>query len=226
MLVLFPRLILPLFNKLTPLPGGELRERLLKLAKNLDFTARSIFVIDGSKRSTHSNAFFTGFGRFRRIVLYDTLVDQLEPPQVEAVLAHEIGHYKLGHIPKMLVFSALMMLAGFAVIGWLAGQAGFYEAFGFELADGMGPALILFVLLSGLVTFWISPLMNFWSRRHEYEADAFAKQTVGTPEPLLASLRTLMEKNLGNLTPHPAYSAFHYSHPTLHERESALRGED
>ncbi|MDP0497416.1 MAG: M48 family metallopeptidase [Verrucomicrobiota bacterium JB024] len=225
LLLLYPRLILPLFNKLSPLPEGDLRERLLKLGERTGFSARTIHVMDGSKRSTHSNAFFTGFGKFRRIVLYDTLVEQLEDIELESVLAHEIGHYKKGHIPKMLILSALASLAGFAVLGWVAGQAWFFQAFGFQVADGMVPALLLFMLLSGLFSFWLSPLMNGLSRKHEYEADAFAREVMGgDPQPLVASLHKLTEKNLGNLTPHPLYSAFHYSHPTLLERETALKG--
>ncbi len=225
LLLLYPRLILPLFNKLSPLPDGDLRSRLLKLGERTGFTAQTIHVMDGSRRSTHSNAFFTGFGKFRRIVLYDTLVEQLEDVELESVLAHEIGHYKKGHIPKMLIMSALASLAGFAVLGWVAGQVWFYEAFGFELADGMVPALLLFMLLSGLFSFWLSPLLNRLSRKHEYEADAFARQVMGDdPQPLVNSLHKLTEKNLSNLTPHPLYSAFHYSHPTLLERETALKG--
>ena len=225
LLLLYPRLILPLFNKLSPLPEGDLRSRLLKLGERTGFSARTIHVMDGSKRSTHSNAFFTGFGKFRRIVLYDTLVEQLEDVELESVLAHEIGHYKKGHIPKMLIMSALASLGGFAILGWLAGQTWFFEAFGFELANGMVPALLLFMLLSGLFSFWLSPLMNGLSRKHEYEADAFARKVMGDdPQPLVTSLHKLTEKNLGNLTPHPLYSAFHYSHPTLLERETALKG--
>ncbi len=222
LLLLYPRLILPLFNKLTPLPEGDLRERLLKLGERTGFTAQTIQVMDGSKRSTHSNAFFTGFGRFRRIVLFDTLVEQLEPVELEAVLAHEIGHYKLGHIPKMLLVSALSSFLGFAALGWIATQPWFFEAFGFKMEDGMVPALILFGLLAGLITFWLSPLLNRLSRKHEYEADAFARKAMGVPEPLIQSLRKLHGKNLSNFTPHPIYSAFHYSHPSLLEREAAM----
>lgn len=225
LLLLYPRLILPLFNKLSPLPEGDLRARLLKLGERTGFSAQTIHVMDGSKRSTHSNAFFTGFGKFRRIVLYDTLVEQLDDVELESVLAHEIGHYKKGHVPKMLIMSALASLIGFGVLGFLATQAWFFEAFGFQLADGMVPALLLFMLLSGLFSFWLSPLLNGLSRKHEYEADAFARNVMGDdPQPLVTSLHKLTEKNLGNLTPHPLYSAFHYSHPTLLERETALKG--
>jgi len=223
MSVLAPVLILPLFNKFTPLPEGNLRERLLDLAKRTQFRAQSIQLMDGSKRSRHSNAFFTGFGRFRKIVLFDTLVQQLTGPELEAVLAHEIGHFKKKHIPKMLVFSAACSLAGFYLISVLARQEWFYRAFGFEPGN-VAPALLLFGLLAGTVTFWFSPLIHWWSRRYEYQADAFAARVMSGTQSLLGALRKLNEKNLSNLTPHPFYSGFYYSHPTLLEREQALAG--
>ena len=224
MMVLYPMLIMPLFNKFTPLPEGELRRRLMDLADRTGFKAKTIQVMDGSRRSTHSNAFFTGFGRFRRIVLFDTLMEQLEQPELAAVLAHEIGHYKKGHIPRMLGLSAIMVFLGFGAIAWLAESAWFYEGFGFDPETaGLAPAFLLFALLSGLVTFWLSPLFNLMSRKHEYEADAFARDAVGEAAPLIGALRKLSEKNLSNLTPHPLFSAVHYSHPTLVEREASLR---
>lgn len=223
MLVLYPKLILPLFNKLTPLPEGDLRDRLLALGDRTGFKAKAIEVIDGSKRSAHSNAYFTGFGRFRRIVLFDTLIGQLAPEELEAVLAHEIGHYRRGHIPKMLALSALMLLGAFAAIAWLAKQPWFNLSFGFPPGD-LAPAFLLFGLLSGLVTFWFSPLTNVLSRKYEYEADAFARDAVGGPAPMIGALRKLAQKNLSNLTPHPWFSGFYYSHPTLVERERALVG--
>ena len=221
MAILAPVLILPLFNKFTPLPEGALRERLLALAKRTDFRARNIQVMDGSKRSRHSNAFFTGFGRFRKIVLFDTLVGQLTEPELEAVLAHEIGHFKKKHIPKMLAFSTVSSFAGFYLIAWLARQEWFYHTFGFGVGT-IAPALLLFGLLSGAVTFWFSPLAHWWSRRYEYQADAFAAGVMNEAGSLIGALRKLNEKNLSNLTPHPAYSGFYYSHPTLLEREQAL----
>jgi STE24 endopeptidase len=222
MLVLYPKLILPLFNKLTPLPEGELRMRLLALGDRTGFRAQTIEVMDGSKRSGHSNAFFTGFGRFRRIVLFDTLVNQLTAEELEAVLAHEIGHYRRGHIPKMIGVSAVMLFGGFAVIAWLARSPWFNLTFGFPAGE-LAPAFLLFGLLSGLVTFWFTPLMNLFSRKHEYEADAFARAAMGGAEAMLEALHKLAQKNLSNLTPHPWFSAFYYSHPTLVERERALR---
>jgi len=227
LMLVAPALIMPLFNKFTPLAAGELRERLFALARRTDFPTRSIDVMDGSKRSRHSNAFFTGFGRFRKVVLFDTLIAQLTEPELEAVLAHEIGHYKKRHIVKLLVVSVLGLFVAFAAIAWLARQAWFYQAFGFEAPatftpSSLAPALLLFALLAGAVSFWLSPLMNLWSRRFEYEADAFARNVMGEPHSLTGALRKLNEKNLSNLMPHPLYSGFYYSHPTLLEREQAL----
>lgn len=221
MLVLYPKLILPLFNKLTPLPEGELRTRLLALSERTGFKASAIEVMDGSKRSGHSNAFFTGFGRFRRIVLFDTLIAQLEPAELEAVLAHEVGHYRRGHIPKTIALSAAIMIGAFAAIAWLARSDWFNPAFGFPPHE-LAPSFLLFGLLSGAVMFWFSPLGNLLSRKHEYEADAFARDAMGGPEPLVSALRKMSRKNLSNLTPHPWFSGFYYSHPTLVERETAL----
>jgi STE24 endopeptidase len=221
MLVLYPKLILPLFNKLTPLPEGDLRTRLLALSERTGFKASAIEVMDGSKRSGHSNAFFTGFGRFRRIVLFDTLIAQLTPEELEAVLAHEVGHYRRGHIPKTMALSAAIMLGAFAAIAWLARSDWFNPAFGFPAYE-LAPSFLLFGLLSGAVMFWFSPLGNILSRKHEYEADAFAREAMGGPAPLVSALRKMSQKNLSNLTPHPVFSGFYYSHPTLVEREAAL----
>lgn len=221
MLVLYPRLILPWFNKLAPLPPGELRTRLLALGQRTGFRAGAIDVIDGSKRSAHSNAYFTGFGRFRRVVLFDTLVEQLAPEELEAVLAHEIGHYRLGHIPQRIGLSLAGLAAGFWILAWLERAPWLTRGFGFP-AQAEAPAFLLFALLAGTVTFWLTPLGAAWSRHHEYQADRFARDATGSPAPLIGALRKLNEKNLGNLTPHPLFSAFYYSHPTLTEREAAL----
>lgn len=222
MLVLYPKLILPLFNKLTPLAEGEQRDRLMTLADRTGFSAQTIEVMDGSKRSGHSNAFFTGFGRFRRIVLFDTLMAQLSQAELEAVLAHEIGHYKRGHIPQRLVTGAVLQFGAFAVVAWLAQSTWFNPAFGLP-AGALAPALLLFALLGGLVTFWFSPIGNWISRKHEYEADEFAKKALADATPMIGALHKLAQKNLTNLTPHPLYSAVYYSHPTIIERERALR---
>ncbi len=222
MMILYPKLIMPLFNKLEPLKSGELKDELMGLSNKAGFAAKTIEVMDGSKRSGHSNAFFTGFGKFRRIVLYDTLMEQLKNNELKAVLAHEIGHYKLGHIPKMITMSGISMLVGFWLIAYLAGAPWFYAGFGFAGIASLAPAFLLFSILSGLVTSWLSPLSNILSRKHEYEADAFARNAMEEPNSLVAALRKLNEKNLSNLTPHPLYSCFYYSHPTLMEREKAL----
>ena len=222
MMVLYPMLILPWFNTLTPLPEGELKQRLMALANRAGFKARTIQVMDGSKRSGHSNAFFTGFGRFRRIVLFDTLIEQMNHDELEAVLAHEIGHYKQGHVPRMLALSAIIFLAGLWVLAGLLNLPAFVDAWGFDFDEsGPGPALLLFGLLSGHLVFWLSPLMGTLSRKHEYESDRFAARHVG-PGPMISALRRLSKKNLSNLTPHPLYSGFYYSHPTLFERENSL----
>lgn len=221
MMVLYPKLIMPLFNKLTPLPDGELKTRLLALADRTGFKAATIEVMDGSKRSGHSNAFFTGFGRFRRIVLFDTLIEQLTPEELEAVLAHEVGHYRRGHIPKTLALSAAIQLGAFAAIAWLARSDWFNPTFHFPARE-LAPSFLLFGLVSGAVMFWFSPLSNILSRKHEYEADAFARDAMGGAGSLVAALRKLSQKNLSNLTPHPWFSGFYYSHPTLVEREAAM----
>jgi STE24 endopeptidase len=228
LLLIAPAVIMPLFNKFTPLPEGALRERLFVLARRTGFPTRGIDVMDGSKRSRHSNAFFTGFGRFRKIVLFDTLVAQLTEPELESVLAHEIGHYKKRHVLKLFGVSIAGVVMAFAVIAWLARQQWFYRAFGFEHQVGFAspnivPAILLFALLAGTITFWVSPFIHSWSRCFEYEADAFARAATGETRSLIQALRKLSEKNLSNLTPHPLYSAFYYSHPTLLERECALR---
>src|SRR6266852_789325 len=227
-LLIAPAIIMPLFNEFTPLPEGTLRERLFALAQRTDFPTRSIEVMDGSKRSRHSNAFFTGFGRFRKIVLFDTLVAQLAEPELESVLAHEIGHYKKHHVLKSLCVSVVGVFMGFAAVAWLARQGWFYRAFAFQYRGGFAvtnvvPAMLLFALLAGTISFWVSPFVHIWFRHFEYEADGFARATMKEAQLLIQALRKLSGKNLSNLNPHPLYSAFYYSHPTLLEREGALQ---
>jgi STE24 endopeptidase len=220
-LLVFPKLILPLFNKLTPLPEGDLRERLVGLAQRTGFRVANIEVMDGSKRSAHSNAFFTGFGRLKRIVLLDTLMASLGSEEIEAVLAHEIGHSKRGHVAKSMLLSSATTLVGLYVAAQLIRRPWLYEAFGLPAGEP-APMLALLSLIAGVVTFWIVPLANMISRKHEFEADAFAWATVGRAEPMMGALRKLSTTNLSNLTPHGLYSRFYYSHPTLRERERAL----
>src|SRR5438067_1256976 len=193
LLLVAPAIIMPLFNKFTPLPEGALRGRLFGLAQRTNFPTRSIDVMDGSKRSRHSNAFFTGLGRFRKIVLFDTLIAQLKEPELESVLAHEIGHYKKKHLIKMVVFSALASLAGLCLLSLVAQQRWFFLAFGFQ-ATSIAIALLLFGLLSGLFTFWFSPIGHWWSRRYEYQADGYAREVMNEPSSLIGALRKLNEK--------------------------------
>lgn len=232
MVVLYPSFIAPLFNRFKPMEEGALKTSLLELASALRFPSRGIFVMDGSRRSTHSNAYFTGFGRFRRIVLFDTLLAQMTARELKGVLAHEIGHYKLGHIHKLLAVQVVMLLALFWVASLALAWPPLYAAFGFappvmgpQGPEGAGPAVGLFLFLTvfSTLSLLLSPLQNFLSRRHEYQADAFAVRAVGDADGMADALLKLSRKNLSNLTPHPWYSAFHYSHPALAERLAALR---
>jgi STE24 endopeptidase len=221
MIVMFPTFIAPWFNKFEPLKEGELRERILALADQVSFKTSGIYSMDGSKRSAHSNAYFTGIGKSKRIVLFDTLLEQMSVEQGLAVLAHEMGHYKMKHIQRMLVVQTIFLLVGLYVLSLLLDFAPLYSAFG--LAPTHHAALVLFSLLSGTATFYLGPLMNFLSRKHEYEADRFATLTLRDGKPMEEALIKLTVKNLSNLTPHPWYSAYHYSHPTPAERISAIR---
>ena len=225
MMVLYPKLILPLFNKLTPLEDGELKDRLMALSHKTGFKANTIEVIDGSKRSGHSNAYFTGFGRFRRIVLYDTLINQMSIEEIEAVLAHEVGHYKMGHIPKRLIMSFVMGLGVFGLMGYLLQSDWFYSGLRLDvsLVSSLSPLIIGLSMTLGFFTYWLTPVSNLFSRKHEFEADDFAKKAVGRAEPLISALRKLYVENLSHPLPHPLLAGFHYSHPTLLEREGAMR---
>ena len=224
LMILWPKIILPLFNKLSPLEDGELKDRLMELSEKTGFKAKTIEVIDGSKRSGHSNAYFTGFGRFRRIVLYDTLIKQMKVEEIEAVLAHEVGHYKLGHIPKRMALSFFLGLLSFAVLAGLLKSSWFYAGLGLpsSLLGSFSSLVVGLSLSMGFFTYWITPKSNYLSRRHEYEADEFAKQSVNSPEPLISALRKLYVENLNHPIPHRVMASFHYSHPTLPEREKAL----
>lgn len=221
MIIIFPTFIAPWFNKFEPLPEGEFRRRILALAEHVGFQTSGIYSMDGSRRSAHSNAYFTGIGRSKRIVLFDTLIEQMSIEQGLAVLAHEMGHYKMKHIQRMLIVQSVFLLVGLYVLSWLIDFAPLYAAFG--LAPSHHAALVLFSLLSGSFTFFLGPLMNVLSRKHEYEADRFAAQTLRDGKPMEEALINLTVKNLSNLTPHPWYSAYHYSHPSPVERISAIR---
>jgi STE24 endopeptidase len=222
MVIVFPTLIAPLFNKFEPLKEGEFKQRILAMADKIGFKTGGIFTMDGSRRSAHSNAYFTGLGKAKRIVLFDTLAEQMTTDQGVAVLAHEMGHYKMKHIRRMLVLRSLFLLAGLYVLSLLVGYPPFFRAFGFD-APSNHAALVLFSLLAGPATFYLTPLMNYFSRKHEYEADLFAARAIGQSKPMEEALIKLTVDNLSNLTPHPWYSAYHYSHPTTAERIGAMR---
>ncbi len=221
MIVIFPTFIAPWFNKFEPLKEGEFREKILALADQVGFKTSGIFSMDGSKRSAHSNAYFTGIGKSKRIVLFDTLLEQMSMEQGLAVLAHEMGHYKMKHIQRMLIVQTVFLLVGLYILSLLLDFQPVYSTFG--LTPSHHAALVLFSLLSGAVTFYLGPLMNLLSRKHEYEADRFAALTLRDGKPMEEALINLTVKNLSNLTPHPWYSAYHYSHPTPVERISAIR---
>ncbi len=221
MIVIYPTFIAPLFNKFEPLKDGELRDRILRLADQVGFHTSGIFSMDGSRRSAHSNAYFTGLGRAKRIVLFDTLIDQMTIEQGLAVLAHEMGHYKMKHIRRMLVVQTVFLFIGLFILSLLLEYRPLFSAFGLQPTSHA--ALVLFSLLSGPVTFYLGPLMNLLSRKHEYEADRFAAITLRNVRPMEEALVNLTVKNLSNLTPHPWYSFYHYSHPTPMERIDAIR---
>jgi STE24 endopeptidase len=217
----WPRVIAPLFNKFSPLEDKPLRERIDALLARCDFHAKAVYVMDGSRRSSHGNAYFTGLGREKRIVFFDTLLTSLNAAQVESVLAHELAHFKLRHIPQRLVVGAAMSLAGFALLGWLSRQEWFYTALGVPDASDAA-ALLLFMLVVPAFTWVVSPALAAWSRRHEYEADAFAAQH-SDARSLAEALVTLYKDNATTLTPDPLYSAFHDSHPPPAARIERLR---
>ncbi len=218
---IFPKFILPLFNKLTPLPDGELKDEVIHLANELKFNTKEILVMDGSRRSKHSNAFFTGFGKSRRVVFFDTLVEQLKINELKAVFAHEVGHYKKKHIVKGFLVGILMTFVGFKLLHWATIFPSFNLAF--DLIPGeIAQTFLVFLLISNVIGFFVSPLSNLFSRKNEYEADAYAKQALGEGESLVSALRRLYLENLANLKPHALYSFFYYSHPTFFERRGKL----
>ncbi|MGB7479682.1 MAG: M48 family metallopeptidase [Burkholderiaceae bacterium] len=215
MLVLYPTVIAPLFNKFTPLQDEALRARIDGLMLRVGFASKGLFVMDGSKRSAHGNAYFSGFGAAKRIVFFDTLLSRLQPQEIEAVLAHELGHFKLKHIVKRIVVMFALSLAFLALLGYLKTQAWFYAGLGVDpmlLTNNDALALILFALVLPVFTFLLSPLASITSRKHEFEADAFAARHADAGD-LVAALVKLYEDNASTLTPDPLYSAYYDSHP-------------
>ena len=219
-LVLYPTVIAPIFNKFKPLEDDSLKARVTALMQRCGFAAKGLYVMDGSKRSAHANAYFTGFGAAKRVVFYDTLLKQLSPAEVDAVLAHELGHFKHKHIIQRIVMLFAMSLAGFALIGYLSQQLWFYTGLGVRPnlgAPNDALALLLFMLAVPLFSFFISPLMAQLSRQHEFQADAYAAlQTDGRD--LASALLKLYQDNASTLTPDPVFVKFYYSHPPASER--------
>jgi STE24 endopeptidase len=221
MIVIYPKVIAPLFNKFTPLEDGSLKEKILNLAKQLGFKTGGIFLMDGSKRSGHSNANFSGLGRVKRIVLFDTLIASLTEDEVAGVLAHEIGHQKLGHILKRLALSIPSGLLSFWIVSLLLNYLPFFEAFGFSNASPQA-VLVLVLFVSGPFTFFLKPLFSWWSRHHEYQADRFVNTRTAYGKALQSALKRLGRENLSNPVPHPLFSFYHHSHPTVSQRIEAL----
>ena len=224
LMVLYPTVIAPLFNKFEPLPDESLKARVQALMQRCGFTAKGLFVMDGSKRSAHSNAYFTGLGAAKRVVFYDTLLARLSPGEVEAVLAHELGHFKHRHVLKRLVGIFALSLAGLALLGWLANHSGFYAGLGVQpnlAAPNDALALLLFSLALPPFGYFIGPLAAQLSRRDEFEADAYACAQADGRD-LASALLKLHEDNAATLTPDPVYARFYYSHPPAAERLAAL----
>lgn len=224
MIAFYPTVIAPLFNKFTPLADVSLKQRIDGLMTRVGFASRGLFVMDGSKRSAHGNAYFSGFGRAKRIVFFDTLLSRLEPQEIEAVLAHELGHFKLHHIVKRVATMFAISLVFLALLGYLKGQAWFYTGLGvlpFMNASNDGMALILFILVLPVFTFVLAPLSSITSRKHEFEADAFAAQHTDHRD-LVSALVKMYEDNASTLTPDPLHSAFYDSHPPASVRVKRL----
>jgi len=214
-MVLYPTVIAPLFNRFEPLKDASLAERVQQLLTRTGFSSKGVFVMDGSRRSSHGNAYFTGLGRAKRVVFFDTLVQRLSASEIEAVLAHELGHFKLKHITKRLIVTFVSSLALLALLGWLANQTWFYQGLGVTPrldARSDGLALVLFMLVLPVFTFVLAPLASVFSRKHEFEADAFAARHACASD-LVAALVKLYEDNAATLTPDPVHSAFYDSHP-------------
>ena len=218
----WPVVIAPLFNRFSPLADAALKARIEALLARCGFASSGVFVVDGSRRSAHGNAYFTGFGRHKRIVFFDTLLEQLAPGEIEAVLAHELGHFRLHHVRARLAASIVVMFAAFALLGWLSGQPVFYHALGVAQPSAHA-ALLLFAFAAPAVLYFATPLSALWSRRHEYAADRFAAAHADARE-LAAALVKLYGNNASTLTPDPLYSGFHDSHPPPLARIARLTG--
>ena len=219
----YPKFIAPFFNRFTPLEDEALRKRVETLLERCGFAARGgVFVMDGSLRSAHGNAYFTGIGRNKRIVFFDTLLSRIEPPEIEAVLAHELGHFRLHHVRQRLAVSVLLAFAGLALLAWLQQQPQFYSSLGVPVPSAAA-ALLLFVLTVPVFSFFTTPVMSWWSRRHERQADDFAAEYADAGQ-LAGALVKLFRDNASTLTPDRIHSAFFDSHPPAIERIGRLNG--
>ncbi|HEV7139335.1 MAG TPA: M48 family metallopeptidase [Steroidobacteraceae bacterium] len=216
----WPAFIAPLFNKFSPLEDASLKGRIEDLLARCGFRSSGVFVVDGSRRSAHGNAYFTGIGRQKRIVFFDTLLKQLASPEIEAVLAHELGHFRLRHVRHRLIVSMVTMLAGFALLGWLASKPGFYRVLGVPTPSPHA-ALLLFALAGPVALFFTTPVGSLWSRTHEFAADRFASQHASAQD-LASALIKLYRDNASTLTPDHLYTAFYYSHPPALARITRL----
>ena len=208
---LYPTVIAPLFNKFTPMAEGSLKDRIQGLLARCGFNSQGIFIMDGSKRSGHGNAYFTGLGNNKRIVFFDNLVNSLDDEELEAVLAHELGHFKCKHVIKMLIATSIISLISLAILGWLIDEPWFYSGLGVE-QPSHAAALLLFLLVSSSFTFFMQPISAYFQRQFEFEADDFAANNAKASK-MISGLVKLYEENANTLTPDPLYSAFHYSHP-------------
>ena len=219
-LAVYPNLIAPLFNKFIPLEDLALKARIDALLARTGFKSEGVYIMDGSRRTAHGNAYFTGLGKSKRIVFFDTLLEQLTPEQTEAVLAHELGHFKRRHITKRILFMFILSLAMLYLLAWIKDVPWFYEGLGVQVAND-ATALALFFLVLPIFTFPISPLMSLYSRKHEFEADAYAADQ-SNPAHLITALVKLYRDNASTLTPDPLYSLFYDSHPKATERIGRL----
>ena len=223
-LLIYPTFIAPLFNKFEPLKDDALRARIESLMKRCGFAAKGLFVMDGSRRSAHGNAYFTGFGASKRIVFFDTLLARLSGQEIEAVLAHELGHFKRRHVMKRMLVSFVLSLVLLALLGWLAQRTWFYTGLGVTPSldtSNAGAALVLFFLAIPVFLFFATPFSSLTSRKHEFEADAFAASQTDAQD-LVSALVKLYEDNASTLTPDPVYTAFYYSHPPASQRIDRL----
>lgn len=222
MMAIYPTFIAPLFNKFAPMQEGSLKVRIEQLLSKCGFQSKGLFVMDGSRRSSHGNAYFTGFGKTKRIVFFDTLLSRLNESEIEAVLAHELGHFKMRHVLRRMAWTFAVSLVMLALLGYVKDQAWFYQSLGVDFPAGNAMALTLFFLVVPVFTFLLRPLLSAYSRKHEFEADAYAAQYSSARE-LVSALVKLYKDNASTLTPDPLHSAFYDSHPPAKTRIERLQ---